>query len=68
MPRRPKLTHVRSHLTATAEMCDILLTAKTFTLPPAYQDYVKQIGFLSRAILRKHAAKGTRKDVYIETH
>jgi hypothetical protein len=35
-------------------------------MPPAYVDDLRIINFIARAILRKHAKKNTRKDIYVE--
>lgn len=70
--RRPHLLNVKHHLKCTDEVCQIILDAdgkygnNGVMLPPAYRQALAELSLFSRAILRKHAAKAIRKDVYVE--
>lgn len=71
MAKRKPL-NVKSHLehviTSTQYMLDNNYKdgPNGLCMPPAYVDDLRIINFIARAILRKHAKKNTRKDIYVE--
>lgn len=70
MPK-PHRLNVKRHLISVEEMCRVLLDDHGkhpggVVLPPAYYSYVAEISLFTRAILRRHNEKHTRKDIYIE--
>lgn len=71
MPRKTGLLHVRKHLEWVAESCRDMLERdgkypNGLRLAPIDQDNICKIAIVTEAILRKHTAKQTRKDVYLE--
>lgn len=69
---RAKLLNVKKHLERVeATVQDMLKHNHEFPnngglrMPPAFVDELRSISFITRAILRKHAEKNTRKDVYL---
>jgi hypothetical protein len=66
-----KLLNVRSHLEFEIEWLTEMLRRNAMhhkdgiSLPPIDVQALNEMVFLARAILRKHAAKKTRKDVYV---
>jgi len=70
MSRKPKMLNVRKHLEFEIWLIDEMETAigkGKLQLAPFYLGALREVRFFAKAILRKHAAKGTRKDVYVET-
>lgn len=63
MPRKRNHLNIKSHL----EHANIILDGLAkYGMCPILEDELKKFAFLNRAILQKHAAKGTRKDLYLE--
>lgn len=67
MARKRNLLNVREHLENELIFLDILLEGKSIELPPALRMFATERHLFTRAILRKHAEKKTRKDIYVET-
>jgi hypothetical protein len=70
MAKRKSFLNVKAFLRWTEESCmDMLrrngLHEKGISLPPIDVQNLNEIAFFARAILRKHAARNTRKDVYV---
>jgi hypothetical protein len=71
MPRKINLLHVRTHLVRIIESIDSMLKRdgkyeNGTRLAPIDKQELYEIVFFSEAILRKHASKKTRKDIYVE--
>jgi hypothetical protein len=63
---RRKILNVRSVLEGIIDFEANYRNLPQNALVPAYDDYLRELAFLSRAILRKRDASGTRKDLYVE--
>jgi hypothetical protein len=71
MPRRVSLLHVRKTLEWIEDTTTSMIERdgkhqNGLRLAPIDQTNLRQIRLVVRAILRKHAEKKTRKDVYVE--
>jgi len=71
MPRRVSLLHVRKTLEWIEDTTTSMIERdgkhqNGLRLAPIDQTKMRQISLVVRAILRKHAEKKTRKDVYVE--
>lgn len=69
MSRPRKMLNVRSHLEFEVWFINVLLEDKEkgkLELAPFYEGALKELRFFAEAILRTHAKKGTRKDIYVE--
>lgn len=69
--RKPNNLHVRTYIEDVVRLCETLeednhKRPNGVVLPPAYLSFVVEIKLYGKAILRKHAAKQTRKDIYVE--
>lgn len=68
-----KIWNVKYHLEWVERTCDEMLNRDGkhpeggLRLAPIDRDNLRAMWFMTRAILRQHAAKGTRKDVYVNT-
>jgi hypothetical protein len=64
---KPKVLNVRKHLEFEVWAIDNMLerNAKHEYLCPFDKGMLTEIRFFAQAILRKHAAKNTRKDIYV---
>jgi hypothetical protein len=65
-----KMLNVKSHLEHVIFTCDMMLERDGkykggLVLPPIDRDNLRELAFFAKTILRVHAAKGTRKDVYV---
>jgi hypothetical protein len=66
------LLNVRSHLEHEIWTIDWMLERHAkqerggINLPPIDVDNLKEMRFFAKAILRLHASKKTRKDIYVE--
>ena len=72
MPAKRSILHVRSYIEHVNQMCEEMLLRDCkyeggLRLAPIDVDHLRQLAFISRAILRKHAEKQTRKDIRVET-
>jgi hypothetical protein len=70
MPKRASILHVKHHLEHVERTCIDMLNRngrdrQGLVLPPIDVDNLRTIAFITRQILRKHAAKRTRKDIYV---
>lgn len=67
---RAKLLNVRLHLERVERLTQDLIKhngeERGVQLPPSYLDELKSISLFTRAILRVHKEKGTRKDIYVD--
>lgn len=76
MPRKANLLHVRTHLehvesTITAMLEDNEKHKSTkgvwgLHIPEIYEHDLRIIRLITRAILKKHKERNTRKDIYIQ--
>ena len=70
MPKQPDMLNVREYIkyvTNYVEALQIDIQKYSYTLGPIYTDELPKIKLFGRAILRKHAAKTSRKDIHVET-
>jgi hypothetical protein len=71
---KTKMLNVRKHLELEIEFLMDMLHRNSLhqhggiSLPPIDVQAMNELVFFAKAILRKHSAKNTRKDVYVETH
>lgn len=69
---KPKLLNVRKNLEHTVWLMNFLLDEHKAArsggtvLAPIFINALKEHRFFTGAILRKHTAKQTRKDIYVE--
>ena len=60
--RKPNLLSVKQHLNCVIELTEAL---DKYGLCPMTRQMIAETRFFTEAILRKHEAKKTRKDVYL---
>lgn len=71
MSRKPDFLNVKRHLQWVENSIQDMLKDNNkypggLSLPPAYEQNLKELSLVTRAILKKHALKGTHKDIYVE--
>lgn len=63
MPRRKRITHVGQHLEHIQLILDQL---QTRGMTPLLEDEIRKASLINRTIIRQHAGKDTRKDIYVQ--